>query len=164
MVWDASGKGRTRRRISALGPLAAVVLTAAAARADHAPVYVLPAIPGVPVVVAHQDASFAVVEGDWGLHRPGWMQPTVIRRRDAGNGDPYGRRYFPSSGYRPGYGRLEIEPSANRLLPPRAESFDRVWSAGSQPGPVTQPVPYDPPPVILAPRIGDEREPLRRRN
>ena len=41
---------------------------AAPARADEeGPVIVIPTRPGVPVVINGRDASYAVVEGDWGL-------------------------------------------------------------------------------------------------
>ncbi len=43
----------------------------ALARADSGPVIVIPSRPGVPVVINGRDASYAVVEGDWGLARPG---------------------------------------------------------------------------------------------
>lgn len=138
-----------------------------AARADHAPAYVIPAMPGVPVVIAFQDASYAVVEGDWGLYRPGAVQPVVIRRWDDG-GESHGRnRYFPSNGHRPGYGRLEVDPPANRRRPRPAQSYYRSWQAGSGPAPATSPdttMPMEPPQVILAPREGNDhlRRPRRR--
>ena len=72
---------------------------------------------------------------------------------DAGCGfDPEPRvgHYYPSAGASPGYGRLEIEPPANRKLPQPAESFHQSWSAQSAP-PAPQPeVPFYPPPIIQA--------------
>jgi hypothetical protein len=57
----------------------------------------------------------------------------------------------------PGYGRLEVEPPANRRLPPQAESYRRSWSVQSAP-PGAQPVPpLNPPEVSIAPRLGDPR-------
>jgi hypothetical protein len=53
--------------------LACGVIGAAIARADHAPVLVIPGKPGIPVVINGYDASYTVVEGDWGLSRPGHM-------------------------------------------------------------------------------------------
>ena len=137
------------RPVLALGLLVASSL---AALADFAPAYVIPTIPGVPIIIAHRDASYAVVEGDWGLGRPIHAGPTIIRRWDDGAGRGGAARYFPSAGHAPGYGRLEIEPSPNRIRPARAESFHQVWSAGSGQGPGTEYPPFDPPPVILAPR------------
>ena len=50
----------------------------------------------------------------------------------------------------PGYGRREIEPPANRNLPPEAEAYYRSWSAQSTP---QLDIPANPPPVIVAPQI-----------
>ena len=48
------------------------------ARADSGPVIVIPSRPGIPVIINGRDASYAVVEGDWGLSRPGAVPVTVI--------------------------------------------------------------------------------------
>jgi hypothetical protein len=138
-----------------IGACAAVV----PALADHGPVLAVPGRMG-PVMINGRDASYAVIEGDFGLNRPGQNPRTVIYPR-AFVPAPAEYGYFPHSGKRPRAGRLEIEPPANRRLPPRAESFQRVWSVG--PEPVAEPLPYDPPPVLLAPDY-ERREPLRRRN
>ena len=58
----------------------------------------------------------------------------------------------------PGYGRLEIEPPANRKLPQPAESYHQSWSAQSAPLPAQSNVPVDPPAIIYAPQ-GDRRGP-----
>jgi hypothetical protein len=58
-------------------------------------------------------------------------------------------------GLQPGYGRLEIEPPANRKLPQPAESYHQSWGASSAPLPPQMDVPVNPPPVILAPEIND---------
>src|ERR1700726_1727135 len=81
---------------------------------------VIPGRPGVPVVINGVDASYAVVEGDWGLAKGEHVQPTVYGGRPI---DPAPRvgHYSPTSGRLPGYGRLEIEPPANRALPKPAE-------------------------------------------
>jgi hypothetical protein len=55
----------------------------------------------------------------------------------------------------PGYGRLEIQPPANRRLPQPAESYHQSWSAQSAPQPVQPEVPFYPPPIIGAPQNGD---------
>jgi hypothetical protein len=57
----------------------------------------------------------------------------------------------------PGYGRLEIQPPANRLLPQPAESYHESWSARSTPQAAE--VPLYPPAVIMAPRGGNQRMP-----
>lgn len=110
---------------------------------------VIPGKPGVPVIINGVDASYAVVEGDWGLGKGVHVQPTVYGGRYV---DPVPNvgHYYPSAGHMPGYGRLEIEPPANRKLPPEAESYHRSWSAQSTP---QLDVPANPPPVIVAPQI-----------
>ncbi len=67
--------------------------------------------------------------------------------------EPHVGHYYPSDGRMPGYGRLEIEPPANRKLPKPAASYHQSWSAQSTPQPPD--VPLYPPPVIVAPQIGD---------
>ena len=46
---------------------------------------VIPGRPGVPIIISGVDASYAVVEGDWGLGQGTQVQPTV-----------YGGRYYRS--------------------------------------------------------------------
>ena len=58
----------------------------------------------------------------------------------------------------PGYGRLEIEPPANRRLPQPAESYHQSWSAQSAPLPAQSNVPVNPPEIIYAPDY-DRRRP-----
>jgi len=115
---------------------------------------VIPGRPGVPVIINGVDASYAVVEGEWGLGKGGQVQPTVYGGRTI---DPVPNvgHYYPSAGHLPGYGRLEIEPPANRRLPQPAESYHQSWSAQSAPQPVQPTVPFYPPPVIVAPQGGD---------
>ncbi|MBI5318441.1 hypothetical protein [Bradyrhizobium sp.] len=110
---------------------------------------VIPGKPGVPVIINGVDASYAVVEGDWGLGKGVHVQPTVYGGRYV-DPVPHVGHYYPSAGHMPGYGRLEIEPPANRKLPPEAESYYRSWSAQSTP---QLEVPANPPPVIVAPQI-----------
>jgi hypothetical protein len=112
---------------------------------------VIPGRPGVPVIINGVDASYAVVEGDFGLGKGVHMQPTVYGGRYV-DFEPSVGHYYPSAGHMPGYGRLEVEPPANRKLPQPAESYDRSWSAQSAPPRPAQPeVPFYPPPVIVAP-------------
>ena len=125
--------------------------TSLAAVADTGPVFVIPGRPGVPVIINGRDASFAVVEGDWGLARNVHVQPTVYGGWDRYERPPVGH-YYPSLGRTPGYGRYEVEPSANRRLPKPAASYHKSWSAQSAPPAVQPAVPYDPPEVIVAPR------------
>src|SRR6201995_4555441 len=89
---------------------------------------IIPGRPGVPVIINGVDASYSVVEGDLGLGKSVHMQPTVYGGRYVDSEPNFGH-YFPSLGHQPGYGRLEIEPPANRVLPKPAESYYRSWSA-----------------------------------
>lgn len=111
---------------------------------------VIPGRAGVPIMINGVDASYAVVEGDWGLARRVHVQPTIYGGRYI-DGQPRVGHYYPSAGRRPGYGRLEIEPPPHRKPPPRAESFHQSWSAESAP-PAQPQVPLYPPMVIEAPR------------
>jgi hypothetical protein len=113
---------------------------------------VIPGRPGVPVMINGVDASYAVVEGEFGLGKGVNNLPTVFGGRYV-DVTPNVGHYYPSLGQRPGYGRLEIEPPADHPLPPPAPSYHDSWSARSQPLPATSPpeVPFYPPPVIVAP-------------
>lgn len=126
------------------------------ALADTGPVLVIPGRAGVPVMINGRDASYAVVEGDWGLAKNVHVQPTIYGGWDRYYGPEVGH-YYPSFGRQPGYGRLEIQPAANRVLPPPAESYYRSWSAQSAP-PAPQ-IPVNPPPIIVAPQIGGQNSP-----
>jgi hypothetical protein len=116
---------------------------------------VIPGRPGVPIIINGLDASYAVVEGEWGLGKSEQVQPTVYGGRRIIDPVPNVGHYYPSAGQLPAYGRLEIEPPANRALPQPAESYHQSWSAQSTPQPVQPEVPFNPPPVILAPQNGD---------
>ena len=127
------------------GPMALVValasfaLAPAPARADSGPVIVIPSRPGVPVIINGRDASYAVVEGDWGLSRPGAVPVTVIGGSPVLPNEVYRQRnpYTPKYGRAPDRGRNEVEPPADRALPEPAESFSRSWSTSSDPTPAT---------------------------
>ena len=101
------------------------------------------------------------MEGDWGLARPGHGAPTIIAcplrypRRAAGGG------YYPGDGRRPGYGRKEIEPPADRRLPRPAPSFNREWQTQSDPLPTTIEPPAEFPPLIVAPEVIGRRRAAR---
>jgi hypothetical protein len=114
---------------------------------------VVPGRAGVPIIINGIDASWAVVESDWGLAKNVHIQPTVYGGRVVDLGPPVGH-YYPSAGHMPGYGRLEIQPSANRKLPQPAQSYHKSWSVHSAQQPAQNDVPYYPPPVIVAPENG----------
>lgn len=113
---------------------------------------VIPGRAGVPIIINGLDASYAAIEGEWGLGRNEQVQPTIYGGRYV---DPVPRvgHYYPSAGHVPGYGRLEIEPPANRKLPQPAESYHQSWSSQSRPLPAQSDVPFYPPPVIVAPQV-----------
>ncbi len=112
---------------------------------------VVPYRAGVPVIINGIDASYAVIEGEWGLGKNEQVQPTIYGGRTI-DPDPHVGHYYPSAGRMPGYGRLEIEPPSNRRLPQPAESYHQSWSAQSMPLPAQSNVPVDPPPIIYAPQ------------
>jgi hypothetical protein len=134
-------------------------LCSSPAFAQREPVIVIPGRPDVPVYINGVDASWAVVEGEFGLDRPGAVTPTIVYRPLVVS-VPYNvPGYFPRDGKRPGYGRLEITPPPDRPLPPKAPSFFRSWSSQSAPGPATDYAPYPAPPIVVAPTFGQARKP-----
>jgi hypothetical protein len=132
--------------------------TWSALAADSGPVIVIPGRPGVPIIINGVDVSYAVIEGDWGFAKGQRVAPTVYGGRPIDPVPEVGH-YYPSAGLQPGYGRLEIEPPANRKLPQPAESYHQSWTSQSS-APQTQPeLPFYPPPVIAAPRHGHSGRP-----
>jgi hypothetical protein len=126
--------------------------------ADSGPVIVLPGRHHLPVIVNGIDVTGAVVEGDWGLYSPHMVHLTVIPGPLTYSvlhryyGDYVRGTYFPEQGREPGYGRHEIEPGPNRVLPPPAPSFHRSWSSHSEPLPpdITPPVQT---PLLIEPQV-----------
>jgi hypothetical protein len=141
----------------------AVLLLAVAASPafaqERAPEIVIPGKPGVPVYINGIDASWGVVESDFGLDRPGMMTPTVVYRPIVVSYPSNAPGYHPTTGQRPGYGRLEIVPPPDRVLPPPAPTYYRSWSSGSASGPVTDYPSYQMPPVEISPQFGRRRSP-----
>jgi len=140
-----------------LSALALLVGTLPAALAGEGVERVIPGRPGVPVIINGIDASYAIVEGQFGLGRSMHVDPTVYGGRPVAPVNV--GHYYPSLGLGPGYGRSEIEPPANRKLPEPAESYNRTWSSQSAPLPPTSGVPDNPPPIIVAPEIDLQRTP-----
>jgi len=126
------------------------IVTTVTAMADTGPVFVVPSRPGVPIVINGMDASYAVVEGEWGLGKDVRVQPTVYYGWPVFAPPPVGR-YFPRTGHAPGYGRHEINTAPRRL--PQAEPFERSWGAESPRG--FEPIPSEPPPILYAPDFRD---------
>jgi hypothetical protein len=108
---------------------------------------------GVPVIINRIDASYTVVEGTFGLGKGNYLPPTIYGGRPLAPVPRVGH-FYPSLGSKPGYGRMEIEPPADRKLPKPAESYSRSWGSQSTMQPAEPEVPMDPPAVILAPRDG----------
>src|SRR5205807_7327775 len=113
---------------------------------------VVPGRPDVPVFVNPLgfDASHTVVEGDFGLDRPGQVNPIILGPLvlpapgvDVG--------YFPQTGKTPGYGRREVKPSPNRQLPPAAPTYYRGWGTASDPVPASMDAPV---PLTIEPVVG----------
>ena len=148
------------RHITSL--LAGSLLLAAAlpAAADNEPVIVVPGRAGVPVMMYGVDVSGAVIEGEWGLNRPGVVAPTVIMRYWGHDIYETPSAYFPTTGVRPRVGRLEVIPPPNRRLPKRAEPYFRSWESHSDPYPATIPPPYDSPPIYVAPQVSSRHRPV----
>lgn len=121
------------RAILALG---FVAMTGLPAWADGAVAVVVPNRSDVPIIINGVDASWAVIEGDWGLARSVHVQPTIYGGRYVDPG-PHVGRYFPSAGQTPGYGRLEIEPPMRK--PRRAQNYFRSYTAQSDPPRATNP-------------------------
>ena len=134
--------------------LALLIGTSPAAVAGGGVDRVIPGRPGVPVIINGIDASYAVVEGMFGLGKGTHVEPTIYggRRIDP---VPHVGHYYPTLGQTPGYGRSEIDPPANRELPQPAESFHQSWT--TQPPPPALEVPENPPPVIVAPESDLQR-------
>ena len=126
--------------------------TATPQASETGPVIVIPSRPGVPIIVDGQDISGAVIEGDWGLARPGQISPRVIYRY--GHGaliGPAPAAYFPKTGRAPKVGRKEVDTPHGVDKP---ESFYRSFGVQSDPTPVTPPQPaQQTPPIIVAPQI-----------
>jgi hypothetical protein len=135
-----------------------LAVTATPAFAQREPQIVIPGRPDVPVMINGVDASWGIVEGEFGLDRPGAMAPTVIYRPLLVS-VPYSMPgYFPRSGRKPGYGRLEVVPPPGEPLPPPAPSYFRNWSSQSAPGPVTDYPPYPAPPIVYSPNIDRDHD------
>lgn len=135
-----------------------LAFSAVPALAQREPQIVIPGKRGVPVYINGVDASWSVVEGEFGLDRPGAMPARVIYRPFLASAPYPVPGYFPSDDKRPGYGRLEIIPPANHPLPPPAPSFREQWSSQSAAGPVTQYAPSTVPMAAVVPRRNRQRD------
>ncbi len=131
-----------------VGAALLLAVTVSPAFAQREPVIVIPGKAGVPVYINGIDASWGIVEGEFGLDRPGLVAPTVTYRPLLINyPTPAPRPFFPKEGKQPGYGRLEIIPPPDRPLPPPAPTYYRSWSSSSGATPATIYPPYPMPDV-----------------
>ena len=87
--------------------LALFIATTSAAFAGGGFDIVIPGRPGVPVIINGVDASYAVVEGEWGLGQGNQVQPTI-----------YGGRY--------------IDPVPRRPLLSKRRPHARLRAAGNR--------------------------------
>jgi hypothetical protein len=148
---------RDQKKMRAAQALLVLIGTTLPALAGGGFDIVIPGRAGVPIMINGVDASYAVVESEWGLGQNTHVQPTVYGGRLVD--PPNVGHYYPSAGHMPGYGRLEIQPPANRKLPKPAESFHQSWSSQSTMQPAQTEVPFNPPAVIVAPENGVQHSP-----
>jgi hypothetical protein len=156
MHWNPMAAHRNLKFVLLAGGLGLAAL-AAPALADNEPVIVIPGRVGVPVLMYGVDVSGAVIEGEWGLNRPGVVAPTVIMRYWGHDVYETPSAYFPTTGQQPRVGRLEVIPPPNRRLPKTAQPYSRSWETHSDPYPATIPAPYDSPPIFVTPQISQRR-------
>lgn len=133
---------------------AALAAASPAHAGDTGPVIAVPSRPGIPIVIWGRDASYAVVEGDWGLARPGHVPVTVIGGSPIRPNPVYEprNRYLPRYGHAPPRGRNEIEPPGVGGPPEPAESYSRNFSASSDmtaPASIVDPETYYRPDVVV---------------
>jgi hypothetical protein len=124
--------------------------SAGTAHADHRPVIAVPGRPEVPVVIDGQNASWAVVIGDWGLYRPGHLAPIIIRRRPWAAPPRYRRAAVVArSRYRRAR-RCHCKPVKIVRRPAAARAATRHYFPGGttppQLGRLESPAPISPPP------------------
>ena len=126
----------------------------AQAVADTGPVIVIPSRAGVPIVIDGVDASYAIVESEFGLGKSVRIQPTIYGGWPAAMPRPAGH-YYPRTGLRPGYGRYEVNTPRRPL--PGDGTYYRSWGAESPRGYGQEFIPAEPPPIIYAPQFRGRR-------
>jgi hypothetical protein len=125
----------------------------ACADSDSGTAVVIPGRPDVPVIINPYgfDASYTIVEGDFGLNKPAMVNASIVVGPHVVRVPGPRRHYFPHSDEMPGYGRLEIQPPPNRVLPPPAQSYSRSWGTASDPLPASTDPAY---PMTVNPVVG----------
>lgn len=177
---------------SVIAVLLSFGVMAPAVAGDNAPVIVVPGKRGVPVFINGRDASWAIVEGDWGLYRPGAVPVTVIyphrwyelppkaavaepcacrhvvvhrRRRAKMTRDDSGKRYIPIARrhYFPGG---STKPVLGRLeIEPRTPPKPAATvfrSWSTESAPLPATI-ETPPQVVVGPSTVERRRPPKRR-
>ena len=114
------------------------------ALAQMGPYFVIPGRPDVPIFENGVDASWSVVEGEYGLNRPNIVNPVIVYRMPpvvvpypgrAALGPPY----YPRDGMLPSNGRLDMRPPPFNPPPRSAQSYSRSWRMESAPTPADLP-------------------------
>ncbi len=124
-------------------PALVVMLAPAPARAEGTWV-VVPGRRDVPVIVNPYglDASYTIVEGDFGLDRPAQVNPRIIAGPRVLPALVRVKHYFPGFADPLSYARAPVEPRPGTTPPIPAQSYSRSWSTSSDPLPASTDPPY----------------------
>jgi hypothetical protein len=146
-----------RTRVRAVLILSGCIFGAASAQAesDSGSYVVIPGRSDVPVIVNPYgfDASYTIVEGDFGLNKPAMGNAHIVVGPHVVPVPGPRRYYFPHTDEMPGYGRYEIVPPPNRRKPQPAESYERSWGTSSDPLPASTD-PQSQYPITVQPYVG----------
>ena len=121
---------------------------------DSGTAVVIPGRPDVPVIVNAFgfDASYTVVEGDFGLNKPAMINPQIVAGPRVVFDPPPRRFYFPQSDAAPRVGRDEVLPPHGQRVTQPPQTIERNWGAASDPLPAssdpTYPVNIDASPYV----------------
>jgi hypothetical protein len=144
-----------RTRVRAVLILSGCIFGAASVQAesDSGSYVVIPGRSDVPVIVNPYgfDASYTIVEGDFGLNKPAMGNAHIVVGPHVVAVPGPRRYYFPHTDEMPGYGRYEIKPPPSRRGPQPAESYHRSWGTSSDPLPASTDAPY---PITVQPYVG----------
>ncbi len=123
------------------------------ADSDSGTLVVIPGRPDVPVIVNPYgfDASYTIVEGDFGLGKPVQANAHIVVGPHVVPVPGPRRYYFPHAEHMPGYGRDEVLPPPGRRVTQPPQSIDRSWGAASDPLPASTDPPY---PITVQPYVG----------
>ncbi len=145
-------------RAATISGIVLAILTGAALPASAGEGFdiVIPGRPGVPIIINGVDASYAVVEGDWGLAKGVHVQPTVYGGRYV-DGSRTSAIIIQASVTSPATAASKSSRRPTAFCRSRPKAFINPGPRHSTP-PKAQPaqpeVPFYPPPVIVAPPNG----------